>query len=493
LAYALLVVGWSMANPPFAAPDEWSHHMRAIGIGHGHLVGERGTWPIPEGASELRVMQTTWANQSLRAVTVPGGTSPAGFDCNAFRPTESAACVDRVRVPPEEHVQLTPVGTYQPLPYFLPGLAIRLAHDPRDANRLARLASALPCIALLCCAMLVVADRGRTPAALAGVLVAITPMVVFLVATLNGSGLETAAGICFAAALARLGRGDDGAASAWTIAGVAGAVLAVSRSTGALWVALLVLTFVAASGLRPFWHALRGRPRRAAAALVAIAAGVVLNRLWERAYGPVVQVGFGEWPGSAGAALAMLLEVGRQEIGVFGTLDSPLPRPAYVVWLGLLVVLTLLALARGTWRERLVLLAALFGLGLAGPVLLHAAILVHTGFMIQGRHVLPVVTAIPLLAGEILARFDLRSGGGRRATYVAIVAAFVASLQLGGWYWNARRQAVGVAGPMLFLSHAEWSPPLGWWVWLVVVVAACVLLAASAVVAARVVPDTEAR
>ena len=41
-SYAMLVVAWIFGSPPFAAPDEWWHYMRAVSIGHGQLVGKPG-------------------------------------------------------------------------------------------------------------------------------------------------------------------------------------------------------------------------------------------------------------------------------------------------------------------------------------------------------------------------------------------------------------------------------------------------------------------
>ena len=54
LAYVLLTAAWAVGNPPFAAPDEWAHQLRAIGVGRGDLIGERGAWPIAADASPAR-------------------------------------------------------------------------------------------------------------------------------------------------------------------------------------------------------------------------------------------------------------------------------------------------------------------------------------------------------------------------------------------------------------------------------------------------------
>ena len=39
LSYALLMASWIVGNPPYGGPDEWSHYLRAVGLGHGQLLG----------------------------------------------------------------------------------------------------------------------------------------------------------------------------------------------------------------------------------------------------------------------------------------------------------------------------------------------------------------------------------------------------------------------------------------------------------------------
>jgi hypothetical protein len=86
---------------------------------------------------------------------------------------------------------------------------------------------------------------------------------------------------------------------------------------------------------------------------------------------------------------------------------------------------------------------------------------------------------VPLLAGEILVRRHdrLRALDAEHLCFpFAVGAGFV---QLLAWWTNAWRFAVGMRGPRWFLASAEWSPPLGWWLWLVLAVAGVGLLIAS--------------
>jgi hypothetical protein len=82
---------------------------------------------------------------------------------------------------------------------------------------------------------------------LLGLVVGTTPMVLFVASTLNSSALETTAGVACAAALLRLSRGRP-EGWAWLALAGSGVLLALSRTTGPLWIVLDVGLFVAFVG-----------------------------------------------------------------------------------------------------------------------------------------------------------------------------------------------------------------------------------------------------
>ena len=110
----------------------------------------------------------------------------------------------------------------------------------------------------------------------------------------------------------------------------------------------------------------------------------------------------------------------------------------------------------------------------------------HTGYGIQGRYVLPMSIAVPLVAGEILVRqrnrVDALGAGG---IFVPFAVA-MAGLQLVAWWANAHRFAVGLGGPRWFFDTAQWVPPGGWWLWLGVAAAGALVLVAAQPVERRV-------
>src|SRR5437773_10628597 len=80
-AYALLMAAWIVGNPPYSAPDEWSHYLRAVSLGHGQLLGTRsgreGGLAIVGPTRPPFLDETTyknelaWVAQNTRKVRIP--------------------------------------------------------------------------------------------------------------------------------------------------------------------------------------------------------------------------------------------------------------------------------------------------------------------------------------------------------------------------------------------------------------------------------------
>jgi hypothetical protein len=468
--WTLLVLAWIFGNPPFLAPDEPAHYVRAVSVGHASL----GPAHVVEVPARL------WAEWR----------APGGITCNAGRRDVSAACTLDV-APLDEPASIpTAAGAYPPVFYVLPGIALRAGDDPFSAARLGRLAAAVPALALLALALAVLASPAATPLSLLGVVAAVTPMVLFVASTVNSSGLETSAGIAFLAALLRLTRVAAPPAWVWAAAAVSGLLLATSRTTGALWLVLHVAVVVGLVGVRPALARIRFAPAASAALGAALVVGVLANRAWEHVYGTAVtQTGIvpgggaagPEGPGSAVAAVYELPRIFYEYIGVFGWLDTQMPFLAYLPWQAVVAGAIVLAVVTGTARDRLVLAATIAVSLLVVAALSVALVATGTGD-VQGRHVLPFAVAVPLLAGEIVFRNRERLEGLALRPLILLGGAVVGGTHLVGWYSNAIRQSVGTDASPNILAAPEWSPPLGWPPWLLAAVAGATLVAAAALV-----------
>jgi hypothetical protein len=125
-------------------------------------------------------------------------------------------------------------------------------------------------------------------------------------------------------------------------------------------------------------------------------------------------------------------------------------------------------------------LAAVAAVGLLFPVLFYAWVYRLTGFGLQGRYVLPVLMAAPLVAGELVSRrFGGRAWSHRMRLIVAAAIVILAAVQLIAWWVNARHWS-GAPHAVVFQDSRGWAPPLGWWTWTTAVAASLVLLAGLA-------------
>lgn len=445
--WTLLTAAWVVGNPPFEAPDEGDHYIRTVGVTQGELVGRSA----PEqriGATERQIART---RQEGRVLSLPADLAPPSCQHLASEPVTCTPAPGRA----EE--RFTGVGTYQPLPYLLPATVLELGDTPSASLRWGRAASAVAALLFLGLAAAMLFTPGR-PEAVFGLTAAVTPMVLFVASALNGSGLETASGFAFLAGLMRLTRSEPAPGWAWVVTGIAGGVLAASRGPGPIWVILGLVLALALVG----WSSARERVTAAggagSAAAGAIALGVVANRVWEAAHGADnslalfslangVELGVEQWWGAS-----------SQVVGAFGHLEYQLPIWISLAWAGAVISLCTVAWRSSPRHERLVL-AGVAVAAATFPFLFYVFVIREIGFGLQGRHVLVVVAALPLVAGELLHR----SGARVAPITVAVGASLLGLLQVAAFYLSSRRYAVGSDGPLFFMPDAAWSPPLGWW------------------------------
>ena len=486
-AYALLTAAWVFSNPPYAAPDEWAHFVRAASIGHGQLIGDeltgRALGKPPPGAEAGHEARERWARQNSREVRIPAGRTPAWFGCSAD-PLVPALCLTEPQPRSRAATWVIPTGSYQPFPYLLPAAVTRIDASPNSLDRAGRALKGIVGLALLALALVVLwMPHARGISAL-GLVVATTPMVLFLAGSLNPSGLEITAAIAFIACVLRLARDDRSLPPVWAAFAASGIILALSRGTAPLWVFLDLALLVALTGVRGAVRLVRWGNPYSTVALAAVALAVIANRVWEYLYGPDFVID----PTPVGLALRSawleLPDILNQHVGKFDYLEFGVTPAAYMVWFALGVALFTLAQLVGSRRERIVLWGTA-GVALLLPIVLVATIMRHTGYGLQGRYVMAFSVAVPLLAGEIVTRRREALASLHARTILLPFAAAAAAVHVHALYVNARRFAVGLSGPDWFVGSAVWDPPGGWLPWLALAVVAAVLMALAPVLDSR--------
>jgi hypothetical protein len=265
----------------------------------------------------------------------------------------------------------------------------------------------------------------------------------------------------------------------WIAAGASGGILSASRSASPLWAILELALVGLLVGRRSLRARVRSHRRAAAAAASLLAVGILANRVWESLYGPHVPLGTHALRLGVRNGIDQWWHASVDLVGKFGYLEYKLPLWLPLLWAAMVLALALVAWRVSTRRQRAALAGAAAGAAIV-PLALYVLVTRRTGFGLQGRQVLPVLVAVPLLAGELAYR---RREELRRGLLVAIPVA-AAVVQFAAFYLNGRRSAVSIDGPLLFLGRADWSPPVGWGFVLAVAAAGTAAIASIGVRAA---------
>ncbi|MFC3502420.1 DUF2142 domain-containing protein [Micromonospora krabiensis] len=447
VAFFLVIFAWSMAAPYDGTPDEREHIVRAAGVAEGQIA------PPPAAAKK-----GTGAFQ-----TVPGGL--VRDQCWQFKPEVSAACAQ----PPGSDDTPTRTGTgagrYFPAYYALVGGPLAL-WPGWPGVLLARGISALLGAALLAGAYVALRNRTRTGLLVGALVAAATPMAMHMASAVNPNGLEIAAGVAFFSAIIPLllGRHGGSIRGLLLLAGLSGLLLAVLRQTGPLLVGTAFLAFAF-----PLRHSnLRALIRRPA--VLAWAGGIILATLAALAWGVRQQTNYlGDYSrDSLTKGQALLIESDRwrgyldQIVGVTSWLDTRMPYPPYLIWHLVAGALLVIGVLWGRVLDRVRLLVLLAGAVLI-PSALQVAKVNETGFITQGRYMLPLMTGVLLYAAWVAEQRGIAPAQARSYTRLAVLALlpiqlFCLAFTMVRWQ-NGLPKNIGLSS--LNPLKGDWHPVVG--------------------------------
>jgi Predicted membrane protein (DUF2142) len=462
-----VVVAESLGTPRNAGPDEPAHIVRGAGIVRGELFGTQlAEWSAEHGgdvpsAGGADIVNADPDSDALRVFDVPRWVAEPSEACFAHDPIVPASCAADVES--EGSGALSTAAAYPIWPHVLPGVATVVVSGS-EALWLARVLHALIPVALVAAtlARLVAADRRVAASA---TLLALTPMVLFLLAVVNPSGLVVAGAIAlWVAADDALRTGD---ASSWLLpAGFA--TLVLPRDDGLLWAALTIVVLAVVWRRSPLvlW---RGAPL---GTRVVVVAATVVGGAWAAFSGSdVVPVAGASGLGTAETVIARTGRHLREAVGVLGWLDTQIPESAFALWCFGAGIVAMVALV--TEQRRRVAGAALA-----------LALFVVTGWVVeiiqedtaglfwQGRYALPMLIGFVLVAA-LTPGADLRIGrlAGAAPAVIGIVVwnfAFFQQLRRWGvgesgslrpWAWDTYSSLLPVL--LLMAMHVAGSIGLG--------------------------------
>jgi hypothetical protein len=458
------IVCWSLATPPWNSPDEPSQVAHAWALAHGQLLGR--TVSSRGLSASLRAFLAR--HPDLVAVRVPRlyPLLTSKLSCVAFHPLSNAACMAIGKaIAHGTGTWWTYHARYFPFYFAVTGLPSLVSAPGDHQLYLMRLASGLVAAAFLASAITTARQTSQRWLGV-GVLIAITPVALFLAACVNASGLEIAAAIALwtsGAVLVRTQSAGDETTDRRLIDrfGLAAIVLVFTRPLAPLWfaAAILVLVVMATPNAR---QTLIGS-RRLRIWGGAIASALAIASAWDLWAGTLDAHHYTGSPVHATVAAMLRHNIShetaylRQMVGVFGWLDTRSPILVYVLW-GALSLAVIVAASRGATRRTMSVLATLIVAAVIAPFLLED-LNVHTiGFQWQGRYTLPLAVAIPILGCSVISapRWSthkeriVRIGIG----VTVVVAQMLAFVEL------LRRFSVGTHGPLWFFDRAGWQPPV---------------------------------
>lgn len=468
---------WAVASPPVSGPDEDAHVVEAAATAllrpstsvEVVTVDDTDdppprvdtTYRLPAGYGALRAQRCFAFFVAITPACAPGLPDPAGPDTDA----------------------VTNAGSYPPAYYALVGWPARLL-DPGAAVRGMRLASSTLCAAVVASAV-VALRRVRAAPVVAGMVLALPPMALYLFASVNPSALEIAAGVgAWAGGLALLEAEGDPTGREVARLAVPLSLLALARPTGPLLAAGTVAVLVAGWGRRDR-VAVLARSTTGRIAAVATAVAWTAAAAWLA----LVDMPLAGYPVTGESllerisrSLSLLPDRARQLVGVLGWLDTPVPAPFVWGWLLVTAGLVTAALVQGSWRHRVVLGAMVAAVPLTAAVG-EALQVPDVGYIWQGRYSLPVFAGVPILAASIVARRPGDPAGAGRvlgSSAASAVALGAAATQVLTFAVAMSRYTAGDLAWLAFLGERSWEPPGGAVTLVVAFVVVVAVLVASA-------------
>jgi hypothetical protein len=460
---AALATLWALATPISGSPDEPAHVIKAASVVRGELLPAE--------------MQATGG-----VVHVPAAIAHENLvGCFAFHPDTPASCAPPFTGDPAEIVATTTSASlYNPLYYWLVGWPSLAMPDTAGIYAM-RIMSAVLTTFFLAAAFRLVASWPRRQVPALGVLLAITPIVLYLSATVNPNALEFTAGLALFAGMLSivLHRHSARLIPRLALVVVASVLVSNTRGISPLWVAVLLLVPLIVLRARELLALFR-QPAVIVSVLL-IAAGALASAwftLSSNSLGTAPSQGPDVAPPNEGVGLSaldgFLGQIGdfynqlRQMIGVLGWLDTTLHPLVYIVYYVFfaLVVAAVGVFVRGRALVFTVVLALAFFLL---PPLIQSFYVTRGGFIWQGRYTLVLLMALVFGATAMVAaspRFARWSERPRSRTVIGVTAWIIAA----GWFFGAvfafatgmRRFTAGYTSDWpAMLEPGAWAPPLG--------------------------------
>lgn len=442
---------WSIGTPFWSSPDSVAHEMYAYSLTHGHLWPERTTAEVGTGANGAVTPVPEGLFQSAQSVT-----------CMIFQRGIPASCIKAptANTTPVEYVN--PAGRYLPLYYFVSGLPTLLVDQVHAVWAMRIIPIALSAL-LISWAVTGALTFKRRSIAAAGVIAALSPMVIYLTGVLNPNSAEICGMIALCACSLAFINDPDSRIGQIMLrrAMLAAFIVATTRLLSPVWIVVWFLAFAALSS-KSVWVAMF-RWINLKWVLLAFS-GCVLSVVW-------LQVsGLSQFQNKPqfdyGLSLRLFLSqqwmdhwTVSQEVGSFGWLDTLLPQGSVNLYFFTAVFMIVASVVFLRFRQTAIVIAlALTQYFL--PLILQAIQWNTNGAVWQGRYSLPLTVLVPITALFLASRTPGLVGRARRNLTWMIPSAvtILMFVQIQSYFLQLRRNAGGL--PNGSITQGPWQPKL---------------------------------
>jgi len=322
--------------------------------------------------------------------------------------------------------------------------------------RAARLMMSLACALLLALSF---AAMKRCAASSIGLLLAMLPGTVFLASTMNPSSLEICAAMALWTIMPSVIAHDRTQFDLITFC-VAGALLILTRAIGpVLYVLIVALSYVANKQRRPLMViAQQFRNALAIHGVAVLFAGWWYLKIYSFQTNNVLSEGIPSISlrNQIDEAVRHIPKLLDQAVGNFGWLDTPMPRVALYIIVALYCVVLARGFVVGSAGARIAMIALCLVTILVVIVLDVNYYSMLRSFGAQGRHIVPLLVGLPIIAAG---SFAWKRNWENAA--VSIWGLVMVWSGLGA----LRRYTVGINGDnaMDMFTDRAWNPVLGFW------------------------------
>ncbi|TDQ02862.1 MULTISPECIES: DUF2142 domain-containing protein [unclassified Leifsonia] len=431
----VVLLGWALASPVLASPDD-DFHQASIWCAGGEQKG---------------VCEAVPGHPDQRAV--PPGVSTNGAPCYGHLPAVSASCL--AATTPEGMVTTDRVNSHGQYPVlFYATMHLFVSKDVTTSVLIMRAVNALLFVALSTAVALLLISSRRTTLVW-GWLITLIPLGIFLVPSVNPSSWAlTSAGLLWISLVGYFETRGWRQAGLGALAVVAAVIGGGARSDSALY---SILSVGVAMLLTVRWK----DPRFWLSSILGIVIAVISFVLYLTAGQSHSPLGRGGFTGSLlTLGFHNVLDVPLLWAGIYGVnggtgwLDTTMPASVWVIGLVCFGALTFGGLRAMNWRKGLVLAGGVVVL-VALPVAMLTAIRYTIDPILQPRYLLPLIIVV---AGVALFQIGRHRIGFTRVQWAAVGVSLFA-IQAVALHENIRRYVTGteVWGANLS-ANVEW-----WW------------------------------